>query len=154
MPFSDLGGFHELQSRPNPKRILFVDDEPRIRETLSLILPRYGFKVTLAAKVSEALEQIRKQEFDILLCDLNIDRENDGYDVVRAMQIVNPDCAVVVLTAYPAVESAVEGIHLAIDDYVMKPKQADELVALLAERLAARQPFLLPRPSQKDNPIV
>ena len=140
--------------RPNPKRLLFVDDEPRIRETLAIILPRYGFNVTLAATVSEALEKIRKEEFDILLCDLNIERENDGYDVVRAMQIVNPDCLVVILTAYPAVESAVEGIRVGIDEYITKPKRPEELVALLAERLAAKQPFVVPHPSKKDNPIV
>lgn len=120
------------------KRILFVDDELAIRETLSIILPRYGFTVTLAATVSEALENIRKQEFDILLCDLNIQREGDGYDVIRAMQKANPSCETVVLTGYPAVDSAVEGIRLSIDDYLIKPARADTLVALLADKLAAR----------------
>lgn len=43
------------------------------------------------------------------------------------------------LTAYPRVDSAVEGIHLKIDDYLIKPSKADELVALLAQKLAARQ---------------
>jgi CheY-like chemotaxis protein len=54
------------------KRLLFVDDERGIRETLSLILLRYGFTVTLAATVEQALAQIIAQQFDILLCDLNI----------------------------------------------------------------------------------
>jgi ActR/RegA family two-component response regulator len=117
------------------KRLLFVDDENAIRETLSLILRRYGFTVTLAATVGEALELIRTQQFDILLCDLNI----DGYEVIRAMQKINPNCATIVLTGYPAVESAVEGIHLGIDDYLIKPATTDALVALLAEKVAARQ---------------
>jgi DNA-binding NtrC family response regulator len=121
------------------KRILFVDDEPAIRETLSIILPRYGFSVTLAATVSEALEKIHQQEFDILLCDLNIEREGDGYDVIRAMQKANASCQTVVLTGYPAVDSAIEGIRLQIDDYLIKPASADTLVALLADKLAARR---------------
>jgi two-component system, NtrC family, response regulator HydG len=119
------------------KRLLFVDDEAAIRATLPVILRRYGFTVTVAATVAEAIQQIKDQEFDLLLCDLNIEREGDGYDVVRAMQKVNRTCAVMILTAYPAVESAVEGIHLRIEDYIIKPSNADALVALLAERLLA-----------------
>jgi DNA-binding NtrC family response regulator len=138
----------------NSKRLLFVDDEPRIRETLAIILPRYGFAVTLAGTVPEALKQIQKQEFDILLCDLNIQRENDGYDVIRAMQQVHPACVTVVLTAYPGIESAVEGIHLGIDDYITKPADANTLVALLAEKLAAKQMFQLPHPLRKEKPIM
>jgi len=53
-------------------RILFVDDELGTRKTLPLILQRNGFAVTVAATVSEALEHIRRQQFDIFLCDLNI----------------------------------------------------------------------------------
>jgi DNA-binding NtrC family response regulator len=123
------------------KRLLFVDDENAIRETLSIILRRYGFTVTLAATVAQALEKVEKQEFDILLCDLNIEREGDGYEVIRAMQKVNPKCATIVLTGFPAVESAVKGIHLGIDDYLIKPATTDALVALLAEKLAARKPI-------------
>jgi DNA-binding NtrC family response regulator len=121
------------------KRLLFVDDERGIRETLSMILLRYGFTVALASTVEQALEQIRTQKFDLLLCDLNIHRENDGYDVIRVMRQVNPDCVTIVLTGYPAEESALQGVELGIDDYIAKPANADALVAILAEKLAARQ---------------
>jgi DNA-binding NtrC family response regulator len=120
-------------------RLLFVDDERAIRETLPPILKRYGFTVTVAATVQEALAEIRKLQFDVLLCDLNIEREGDGYDVVRAIRAIDPACAIVMLTAYPGVESAVEGIHHDIEDYIIKPASTDELVALLAEKLAARR---------------
>ncbi|MGH9515101.1 MAG: response regulator [Terriglobales bacterium] len=83
------------------KRILFVDDEPAIRATLPVILQRYGFNVAVASTVAEALEQIKKQEFDLLLSDLNIGGERDGYVVIRAMRDVNPDCINIVLTGYP-----------------------------------------------------
>lgn len=53
------------------------------------------------------------------------------------MQEAHPKCAVLILTAYPAVESAIEGIHLRIDDYIIKPSNADALVALLADKLLA-----------------
>lgn len=121
------------------RRLLFVDDEPGIRATLPVILRRYGFVVTVAGKVSEALEEIRKQQFDILLCDLNIERENDGYEVVRAIRAIDPTCVMVILTAYPNVESAIEAIHQGVDDYILKPASADTLIALLADKLAKRR---------------
>jgi DNA-binding NtrC family response regulator len=131
---------------PTSKRLLFVDDEPHIRETLSIILPRYGFTVTLAATVAEALEHIRKQQFDVLLCDLNIEGERDGYKIVRAIRAIDPSCIVVVLTAYPNMESAIEGIRHGINDYLIKPSTAEMLVHMLTERLAKRQADQNPRP--------
>ena len=121
------------------KRLLFVDDEPAIRATLPPILRRYGFTVTICGTVPEALDRVRTQQFDLLLCDLNIEREGDGYEVVRAIREVTPECVVIVLTGYPDVASAVEGIHLRIDDYILKPANADTLVALLADKLEARR---------------
>jgi CheY-like chemotaxis protein len=50
---------------------------------LPAILRRYGFTVTVAATVQGALALIRTQEFDLLLCDLNIEREGDGFTVIR-----------------------------------------------------------------------
>jgi two-component system, NtrC family, response regulator HydG len=121
------------------KRLLFVDDEQGIRVTLSAILRRYGFTVTLTATVAEAIDEIKAQEFDLLLCDLSIDRENDGLEVIRVMREVNPQCVTIVLTGYPNQESAEEAVSLGIDDYIAKPTNADMLVALLAEKLAERQ---------------
>jgi DNA-binding response OmpR family regulator len=122
------------------KRLLFVDDEPAIRATLPVILRRYGFTVTTAASTDEALDLINKQTFDLLLCDLNIQREGDGYTIVSAARTVNPRCVTIVLTGYPNLQSAVEGIRHGVDDYIVKPSNADALVALLAEKLAAKQP--------------
>lgn len=130
---------------PTRKRLLFVDDESGIRATLPVILRRYGFTVTVAATVAEALEQIQTTEFDLLLCDLNIEREGDGYEVVRAIQKVNPTCVTMILTGNPGLESAREGIRLSINDYIIKPTNADALVALLAEKLASDQNQKQPR---------
>ncbi|HZR64542.1 MAG TPA: response regulator [Terriglobales bacterium] len=121
------------------KRLLLVDDERAIRETLSAILRRYGLLVTAAAKISEALDAIAKEDFDLLICDLNIEGESDGYQVIRAMKELNGRCINIILTGNPALGSAIEGIHLGIDDYIMKPAKPDTLIALLAEKLAARE---------------
>src|SRR4051812_12982081 len=102
------------------KRLLFVDDERGIRETLSIILRRYGFTVTLAATVEQALEQIRTREFDLLLCDLNVDGVRNGFEVIRAMQEMNPNCLKIILTGHPDLQSEEEGIRLGVDEYIAK----------------------------------
>ena len=122
------------------KHILFVDDEPSIRATLPPILRRSGFRVSVAATVQEAINMIHLQEFDLLLTDLNIEREGDGFQVVRAMHDANPRCITVIITGYPSLESAIEGIHEALDDYIVKPTDTDSLIAMLSGRLAGEIP--------------
>ena len=139
---------------PLQKRLLFVDDEPNIRATLPTILRRYGFAVTVAGTIAQALETIQNDDFGLLLCDLNIEREGDGYKVIRAMRGKNPRCACIILTGYPALDSAVEGIDVGIDAYLMKPTNADALVALLAEKLAKRQPKGRVLTISDDEPLL
>jgi DNA-binding NtrC family response regulator len=121
------------------KRLLFVDDEDSIRATLPLILRSHGFDVEVAASVPEALTTIRQQPFDVLVSDLNIGEAGDGYVVVRAMRDVNPRAVAIILTGYPAFDTAVQGIHHEIDDYVVKPADIDALVATVNSKLASRQ---------------
>jgi len=139
----------------NPKRLLFVDDESSIREMLPVILRRYGFQVTVAATVSEALQEITSKEFDLLLSDLNIESESDGYLVVRAMRATNPRCVIVILTGYPPLDTSMEKIHHNVDEYIAKPASADALIAILADRLAARKQEdakeLIKRAGQSDT---
>jgi two-component system response regulator PilR (NtrC family) len=66
-------------------QVLFVDDEKNIRLTLPLMLESFGFKVTSAGTVAEALRLISERKFDVLLSDMNIDRPGDGFTVVSAM---------------------------------------------------------------------
>jgi DNA-binding NtrC family response regulator len=123
----------------NGKRLLFVDDEQSIRVTLSIILEQKGFDVSVAANVREAIQKINDHTFDALLSDLNIDQPGDGFAVVRAMRQVNPQCVVVILTGYPAFESAVEGIHQQVDDYLTKPADIDMLVGVLKQKISERK---------------
>jgi DNA-binding NtrC family response regulator len=66
--------------------ILFVDDEDSIRLTLPLLLETFGFKVSTAASVTEALRMMTERKFDVLISDMNIERAGDGFTVVNAMR--------------------------------------------------------------------
>jgi DNA-binding NtrC family response regulator len=120
------------------KRLLFVDDEEGIRLTLPQILQRRGFEVWVAASVPEALAEINNHEFDVLLSDLNIGKEGDGFAVVRAMREVHPNCVTILLTGYPAIDTAVQAIREQADDYFVKPAEIDELVGSIERRLTRR----------------
>ena len=121
------------------KRLLFVDDEEGIRATLPLLLQARGFNVRVAASVSEALSEIRTHEFDVLLSDLNIGEDGDGFAVVRAMRKAYPNCVSILLTGYPAFESAVQAIEDQVDGYFVKPAGIDPLVSTIERKLRTRQ---------------
>ncbi len=120
---------------PSRKRILFVDDEPSIRLTLPQVLQEYGFEVKTAASVADALAEINSSRFDVLLSDLNISEEGDGFRIVSAMRQLQPRCVTVVLTGYPAFETAVQALRQQVDDYVVKPADLEALIGNLRERL-------------------
>jgi ActR/RegA family two-component response regulator len=124
----------------NAPKILFVDDEETIRLTLPPVLQSYGFSVTCAATVSEALDVIRQQSFDVLISDLNIGHPGDGFTVISAMRSAQPDAVRFVLTGYPAFESALEAIHEEVDDYLIKPTETEALVEKIRSKLAKRSP--------------
>ena len=92
----------------------------------------------VAANVSEALAAIKAHQFDVLLSDINIDRESDGFTIVHAMREANPDCVTILLTGYPAFETAVRSIRAEVDDYFTKPADLNAIVNTIDRRLFAR----------------
>jgi YesN/AraC family two-component response regulator len=118
------------------RRLLLVDDEPVIRITLTAILSKYDFEVSAAASVAEALQKITSEKFDILLSDLNIGNPGDGLTVVSAMRRTQPEAVTMILTGYPAFETALEAIRQQVDDYIVKPANIPALVNAIESRLA------------------
>ena len=126
-----------MGDQPN---ILFVDDEDSIRLTLPPLLQSYGFEVTSAATVAEAVGLITRHKFDVLISDLNIGHPGDGFTVVSAMRSHQPNALRFILTAYPAFESALEAIREEVHDYFVKPTETEVLVGKIRSKLAQRSP--------------
>ena len=115
-----------------------MDDEEGIRATLPVLLRQRGFDVRVAADVAEALSEMKTHDFDVLLSDLNIGVEGDGFAVVDAMRKAHPNCVTILLTGYPAFETALQAIHGDVDDYFVKPADIDSLVSTMQRRLLDR----------------
>jgi DNA-binding response OmpR family regulator len=116
-------------------KILVVDDDPALRETLRAILQQNGFEVTMAANVSDALRLIAAERFDVLISDLNIGEPGDGFTVVSAMRRTQPRCLNYILTGYPEFETALTAIRDQVDDYLTKPTDVNYLLESIAARL-------------------
>jgi ActR/RegA family two-component response regulator len=104
------------------------------------MLKMHGYEVCAAATVAEALAEITTHPYDILVSDLNIGEAGDGFTVVSAMRRTQPDCINLIFTGFPAFESALAAIRGQVDDYVIKPARAGQLVNLIQEKMRNRNP--------------
>ena len=126
-----------MSDDPAKTRILLVDDEKSLRETMSNLLELSGFAVTTAANVNEALKLIAAETFDVLLSDLHMPSAGDGLTVVSAMRHSNPKALTLIFSAYPAMKEAAAAILLQTDCILVKPAALVTLVDVIRERLKA-----------------
>jgi two-component system response regulator MprA len=111
-------------------RILVVDDEPAVRESLERALRLEGYEVALAANGSEALATVAEQSADALVLDLMMPRV-DGLEVCRRLRAQGDRTPILVVTARDTVSDRVAGLDAGADDYVVKPFALEELLARL-----------------------
>jgi ActR/RegA family two-component response regulator len=125
-------------------KLLFVDDDESIRQTLPRILTAAGFDCVTCASVREAIAEIGRQQFDILLSDLNIGEAGDGFIVVGAMRRVQPRARTYILTGFPNFASALEAIRRQVDDYLVKPADIPTLLKTLRAEPEGSRAFNTP----------
>jgi DNA-binding NtrC family response regulator len=111
-------------------KILIVDDELIVRESLGGWLERDGHKVDKAASGEEALEKCQKTRYDILLLDIKMEGMS-GLDVLKKVKENDPDLSVVMITAYGSIPSAIEAMKNGAHEYLLKPFDPDELMVLI-----------------------
>jgi DNA-binding response OmpR family regulator len=116
-------------------RLLLVDDDDMLRETLIMILENGGFKVSAASNVNDAIKLIGSHTFDVLLSDLHMPSAGDGLTVVSAMRHSNPKAVTIIFSAYPEMKAAAAAILAQTDDILVKPTAIVNLVALIRDRL-------------------
>ncbi|MEU8342788.1 two-component system, OmpR family, response regulator MprA [Actinomadura meyerae] len=111
-----------------PARILVVDDEPAVRESLSSSLEFEGYRVAGAADGVTALDQVQRQTPDLVVLDVLMPRM-DGLTTCRRLRALGATMPVLMLTARDMVGDRVTGLDAGADDYLAKPFELDELLA-------------------------
>ena len=106
--------------------ILVVDDDISHCTILQALLRGWGYNVALANSGRQALEQVREQVFDLVLCDVRM-AEMDGIATLKEIKTLNPAIPVLIMTAYSSVETAVEALKTGALDYLIKPLDFDNL---------------------------
>jgi CheY-like chemotaxis protein len=117
-------------------RVLVAEDDSAVRDMLRVLLERDGFNVVAVASVSEALNRIATESFDVLLSDLHMPLAGDGFTVVSAMRHTHPHAVTLVLSGYPALDEALAAIRSQVDQVLVKPIEIASLRKTIRERLA------------------
>ena len=110
-----------------PFRILVADDEPAQRELVGGFLRKHGFEVTLAADGRQALARFKQEPFDLVLTDQKMP-DLSGLELLEGVRAITPEAAVMIMTAYGTIETAVSAIKAGAADYLTKPVNLDELL--------------------------
>jgi DNA-binding NtrC family response regulator len=118
-------------------RILLVEDEANMLPPLVRILERRGYDVVTASNGKEALERLEDASIDVMVTDLNMP-VMDGMTLLRELQERPARPAILVLTGYGTIPSAVEAMRLGAADYLIKPSTADELMLKVERELENR----------------
>lgn len=115
-------------------RVLLVDDEPSILSVLCTLLKAEGYEVVSALGGEKAKGILLSEEFDLLVSDIRMTPVN-GMDLLNIAHSQKPQMAVIMLTAYGSVETAIEALKLGAFDYVTKPFKVDELLITVQRAL-------------------
>ncbi len=138
-------------ARQSKIRVLVIDDDEDICAYLQTFLTREGYRITTVCRPEEALPELREGRHQIILLDLRMPGL-DGVSLLRAIRAVDSDVCVIVMTAYPSVETAVDTMKADAFDYLPKPFEASELRAVVQR--AIREKGLVVDPEERMNHVI
>lgn len=115
-------------------KILVVDDDEQMREDIAEMLSREGYGVVHVGSGEEALERLKKENFDVILTDLMMPGI-DGMEVLRQSKKLKPAVRVIMITGFGTIENAVEAMKDGASDYVSKPFKIGEVQATVKRAL-------------------
>jgi len=116
------------------EKILVVDDEAIVRESIRDWLKMSGYVVSTAESGEEALMMIEKEEFDIMVLDIRLQDES-GLNVLAKAKSIKPNLKSIIITAYPTEDTVTEAKKLGAIDYLIKPLIPDDLESLIRETI-------------------
>ncbi len=114
--------------------LLLVDDEVGFVEVLSKRITRRGMTVTAASSGSEAIQTLRRRDFDVAVLDLKME-DMDGIEVLKIFKKMAPAMPVIMLTGHGSESSAREGIQFGAYDYLTKPYELEDLIQKIKQAI-------------------
>lgn len=120
------------------KKIIVVEDDPKMRNGLVEILKEAGYDADSAEDGQKGLEKIRAHHFDVVMTDL-IMPVMGGMELLRNIKEIKPETSVIIITAFGTIENAVEAIKLGAADYITKPFKIDEVQTKIRKILAEKE---------------
>ena len=129
-----------------PAKLLIVDDELSVRDSLSKWFQEEGYEVGTAENANDALTRLADQRWDAALVDIKM-RGTDGIELQRRMHEIDADLMVIIMTGYASVETAVAALKNGAYDYVTKPLDPDEIAHLVKKALAHKH-------TEKENILL
>ena len=119
-------------------RILVVDDHDSLRKGLVRALSNAGHDVEEAPNGTIAIERLQDSQFDVVLTDLRMGGA-DGMDVLRTTRSIQPNAAVILMTAFGSIHTAVEAMKIGAFDFVQKPFEIEEMELKVEKALEHRR---------------
>jgi two-component system response regulator HydG len=117
------------------RSILVVDDDKDICLVLSNFLSKNDYEVNIAYSGEEGLRQLRSHNYDLILCDFRLP-DVTGIELLQKIRILNPNVAVIIITGYSDVKTAVDTFRYGANDYIIKPLYPDELLVSIQETIS------------------
>jgi DNA-binding NtrC family response regulator len=127
-----------------------VDDDQDSCELVEKILKKDGYRVTTLTDGRKVDEELRKSDIHLAIIDLKMP-EISGLDVVQMIRHHDSDCAIILMTGYATLDSAVSALRGGVVDYLRKPVREDELLGAVRRALAAKGLALLPEEELHRN---
>jgi DNA-binding NtrC family response regulator len=119
------------ESKP---RILIVEDDENIQETLKNILQQSGYETATAKTGREAEQKVKGSFYNLALLDIKLP-DIEGTQLLKILEENTPKMMKIMVTGYPSLENAIEALNEGADAYVVKPVKPDKLLALIKEKL-------------------
>ena len=130
--------------------LLVVDDDQHILEAMADYLRSLGHRTETASTCQQALDRIQEFPFEVVVCDVNLP-DKDGFQLLEWTTTHLADTAVILLTGYGTIESAVEAIRMGAFDYLTKPVIDDELNISIQRALGQRPQRCIHRRAQRRH---
>ncbi|MEQ9066297.1 MAG: response regulator, partial [Gimesia chilikensis] len=124
--------------KTNSGSLLVVDDDQYILEAMADYLRSLGHRTETSLTCLDAIERLKEFPFEVVICDVNLP-DQDGFHLLEWVEQNAPDTAVIMLTGYGTIESAVEAIRLGAFEYLTKPVIDEELSLTIERCLDQRQ---------------